>query len=100
MEMVKDINNLAEIFYNRFLDDMELNGTYDENDPANKLAEEISETLEIKLGVKETNALEEKIFTLSDMYNKEHFIEGFKAGASAACAILNVRTATDIEKCI
>ena len=89
MEMIKNVNELAEVFYNRLLDDKELNGSYDETAPDIILSDEISNKLEAVLSHKEAMEMEDKIFNLTDMYNKEYFIEGFKAGISATFAILN-----------
>lgn len=88
MKAIKNIEELAGIFYDRLMDDMELNGKYDENDPCIKLSDEISKMISEAMDYRTANALEDKVFELSDMYDKEYYVKGFETGVEVAYAVL------------
>ncbi|MBP3383840.1 MAG: hypothetical protein J6M22_00065 [Firmicutes bacterium] len=90
MKEITDIKVLADIFYNRTQEDMELNGVYDETDPYTQLVGTICEMLFNQLDVRTANALEEKLFELVYLNEKNNYCAGFRTGVEIAGVICSV----------
>ena len=84
MKEITDIKVLADIFYNRTQEDMELNGVYDETDPYTQLVGTICEMLFNQLDVRTANALEKKLFELVYLNEKNNYCAGFRTGVEIA----------------